>query len=53
MFKRFSFKKKTVVVCRTTKGKGVSFMEDDNLWHYRAPNQKEYEKAIKELEKKF
>ena len=46
-------KKPTVVVCRTTKGKGVSFMEDDNLWHYRAPNQKEYEKAIKELEKKF
>ena len=28
-------------------------MEDDNLWHYRAPNQKEYEKAIKELEKNF
>ena len=32
----------TVIICRTIKGKGVSFMQDDNLWHYRAPNDKEF-----------
>jgi len=27
---------------KTVKGKGVPFMEDDNIWHYRAPNENEY-----------
>jgi transketolase len=31
------------------KGKGVSFMEDDNNWHYRIPNQQELQAAHKEL----
>jgi transketolase len=39
----------TAVICRTIKGKGVSFMEDDNLWHYRSPDKNEYLNAIKEL----
>ena len=39
----------TVIICRTIKGKGVSFMQDDNLWHYRAPNDKEFFLAKKEL----
>jgi len=38
------------VVCRTTKGKGVSFMEDAPIWHYRSPNDEEYAQALKELE---
>jgi transketolase len=39
-----------MVVASTTKGKGVSYMENVPMWHYRAPNKKEYEQAIAELE---
>jgi len=39
----------TAVICRTVKGRGISFMEDNNLWHYRSPNKEEYLKAKKEL----
>jgi transketolase len=38
-----------LVVCRTVKGKGVSYMENVPIWHYRAPNPKEYQQAIDEL----
>lgn len=37
------------IVCHTVKGKGVSFMEDDNNWHYRIPTAEEVEKARVEL----
>jgi transketolase len=39
------------VIAHTTKGKGVSFMENSVLWHYRIPRDKEFEDAITELEK--
>ncbi len=39
----------TMVVCKTTKGKGVSFMENQAGWHGKAPNAEEYEKAAAEL----
>ena len=39
----------TMVVCKTTKGKGVSFMENQAGWHGKAPNAEEYEKAVAEL----
>lgn len=39
----------TCVICHTTKGKGVSFMENSVLWHYRTPQGEEYEAAIEEL----
>lgn len=39
----------TAVICHTVKGKGVSFMESDNNWHYKAPNVEELELAIREL----
>lgn len=42
--------KPVVVICHTTKGKGVSFMENNLLWHYRDPQGEFYETAIKELE---
>ena len=42
--------KPTVIVARTIKGKGVSFMEDDAGWHGKAPNQEQYEQAMKDLE---
>jgi len=37
------------IVAHTTKGKGVSFMEDDNNWHYRAPSAAELNDARAEL----
>ncbi len=41
--------KPSVIVAHTIKGKGVSFMEDDNNWHYRTPNQNELASALEEL----
>lgn len=37
------------VIAHTTKGKGVSFMEDKLLWHYRCPQGAEYDEALAEL----
>lgn len=37
------------VVAHTVKGKGVSFMEGDNLWHYKDPQGSAYEKAAEEI----
>ena len=42
-------KKPSVMIAHTIKGKGVSFMEDTVLWHYRTPKDEEYENAIKEI----
>jgi transketolase len=39
-----------MLVARTTKGKGVSYMEDVLIWHYRSPNPAEYRQALDELE---
>ncbi|MDQ8199172.1 transketolase [Pelagicoccus enzymogenes] len=41
--------KPTAIIADTIKGKGVSFMEDDNNWHYRIPNADEVIAANKEL----
>jgi transketolase len=41
--------KPKLVVAHTVKGKGVSFMEDDNNWHYRIPKAEEVAAAKKEL----
>jgi transketolase len=41
--------KPVALIANTVKGKGVSFMEDDNNWHYRAPNDEELEAAFVEL----
>lgn len=40
----------TVIVAHTVKGKGVSFMENNYAWHGSAPNDEQYEQAMKELE---
>ena len=39
----------SVIIARTIKGKGVSFMEGKAEWHGKAPNQEQYEEAINEL----
>jgi len=41
--------KPTMIVAHTIKGKGVSFMEDDNNWHYRVPTLEEVKLAKEEL----
>lgn len=41
--------KPKVIICNTIKGKGVSFMENKLLWHYKSPNQEEYNQALEEL----
>jgi transketolase len=42
---------KPLMVCaKTVKGKGVSYMENAPVWHYRSPNKDEYAQALRELE---
>ena len=41
--------KPTVIVAKTVKGKGVSFMEDQAGWHGKAPNDEQYAQAVAEL----
>ena len=43
-------RKPYVILAHTVKGKGISFMENNILWHYRTPQGEEYEAALKELE---
>lgn len=40
----------SALICRTIKGKGVSFMENKVEWHYRYPNDEQLAQAIKEVE---
>ena len=47
--KAFKSKKPFFIIANTTKGKGVSFMENKILWHYKNPDHLEYKKAILEL----
>lgn len=41
--------KPLAIIAHTTKGKGVSFMEDDNNWHYRTPSEEEVAQSAQEL----
>lgn len=41
--------KPTMIVCKTIKGKGVSFMENEVGWHGSAPNAEQCEKALSEI----
>ena len=42
--------KPTVIIMKSTKGKGVSFMENEASWHGSAPNEEQYKQAIAELD---
>lgn len=45
-----SIEKPTVIIANTVKGKGISFMENNILWHYRFPHAgEEYDTALEEL----
>lgn len=43
--------KPSVIIANTTKGKGVSFMENELKWHHGVPNKEQYEQAMNELDK--
>ena len=45
--------KPTVVVAKSVKGKGVSYMENQASWHGSAPNEEQYNQAIIELDAKI
>lgn len=42
--------KPSVIICNTTKGKGVSFMQNNCKWHGTAPNDEQYKAAVQELD---
>lgn len=42
--------KPSLVIAHTTKGKGISFMENELKWHHGVPNKEQYEQAQKELD---
>ena len=42
--------KPTVIIAKTTKGFGVSYMHDSVDWHYKNPNEEQYKLALEELE---
>lgn len=41
--------KPTIIIAKTIKGKGISFMEDKAEWHGKSPNEEEYRFAMSEL----
>lgn len=41
--------KPKAIIANTIKGKGVSFMEDDNNWHYKSPSEEELKLALEEV----
>ncbi len=45
--------KPQLLIANTTKGKGVSFIENNYKWHHKVPNNDEYELALKEIEEKI
>ena len=51
VLKKAPFKKNTpsIIIAHTIKGKGVSFMENKLLWHYKSPDDSELKNALKEL----
>jgi len=44
--------KPTIIIAKTLKGKGVSFMENKAEWHGKAPSEEEYERAMEDIDKK-
>ena len=45
--------KPNIIIANTVKGKGVSFMENNNLWHYKNPNLEELKRSLLEINKKY
>ena len=47
---RLSTEKPTAIIAKTVKGKGISFMENNNEWHHNRLTQSKYNQAMLELE---
>ena len=45
--------KPRVIIAHTIKGKGISFMENNNLWHYKNPSIKELKLGLNEIKKNY
>ena len=45
--------KPKVIIANTIKGKGVSFMENNNLWHYTPPDKFQLKKALIEINRRY
>lgn len=45
--------KPKIIIANTIKGNGISFMENNNLWHYKNPNNNELKLALKEIKKRY
>ena len=43
----------TAIIANTIKGKGVSFMEQNNEWHHHVLNEEQFNNAVKEVEKRY
>lgn len=50
-YRQLSTEKPNCIIANTVKGKGVSFMEQEILWHYRDPQGDDYQNAVDELER--
>ena len=52
IFKKIPFEnnKPNLIIANTTKGSGISFIENEVVWHHKVPNETEYQDALKELE---
>lgn len=46
---KLSEEKPTVIIANTIKGKGVDFMENELLWHYKPPSKEQYENALEQI----
>ena len=53
IFKKIPFEnnKPNLIIANTTKGSGISFIENEVVWHHKVPNETEFLDALKELEK--
>ena len=47
----FEKNKVSLIIANTVKGKGISFMENEVVWHHKVPSEEQYKLAQKELEK--
>ena len=45
--------KPRVIIAHTIKGKGISFMENNNLWHYKNPTIEELKLGLNEIKKNY
>lgn len=50
---RFDNKKPKLIISKTTKGNGISYMENIAKWHHGVPNPEQYEQALKEIDERI